>query len=127
MHRYLWICWIKSLTPGASEKSIFLDQSAVPITGTGALAEKAKTWKGKPTKGTRQVSPVASAEGMSIFVLSSSEFDASIDHSNKDGPTVYQKRSQVLIRKDLYTWWDLPSGGVSNSFSRELRSIKRRG
>ncbi len=43
-------------------------QSAVPITGTGALAEKAKTCKAKPTKGTRQISPVASAEGMSIFV-----------------------------------------------------------
>ena len=43
-------------------------QLAVPTTGTGALAEKAKTCKAKPTKGIRQVSPVASAEGVSIFV-----------------------------------------------------------
>ena len=43
-------------------------QFAVPTTDTGALAEKAKTWKGKLTKGIRQISPVASAEGMSIFV-----------------------------------------------------------
>jgi len=44
-------------------------QLAVPTTGTGALAEKAKTWKAKLTKGIRQVSPVASAEGVSIFVI----------------------------------------------------------
>ena len=42
---------------------------AVPRTNTGALAEKAKTCKVKPTKGTRQVSPVASAEGVSMFVF----------------------------------------------------------
>jgi len=42
---------------------------AVPITDTGALAEKAKTCKDKLIKGIRQVSPVASAEGVSIFVL----------------------------------------------------------
>ena len=59
--------------------------------------------KGKPIKGIRQVSPVASAEGMSIFV-SFRNVGALIDHSNKDGPTVYQKRSHVLIRKDVYTW-----------------------
>ena len=35
-----------------------------------------------------------------------------VDHSNKDGSTVYQKRSQVQFRKDEYTWWSLPSGGV---------------
>jgi len=35
-----------------------------------------------------------------------------VDRSNADGPTVYQKRSQVLFRKDVYTWWSLPSSGV---------------
>ena len=84
---------------------------AVPRFGTDALAEKAKTWRFNTVKGIRQVSPVASAEGMSIFV-SSRNVDALIDLSNKDGPTVYQKRSQVLIRNDVYTWWDLLSGGV---------------
>ena len=84
---------------------------AVPRTGTGALAEKAKTWREKSIEGIRQVSPVASAEGMSIFVSFRNVF-ASVDYNNKDGPTVYQKRSHVLIRKDVYTWWDLPSGGV---------------
>ena len=44
-------------------------QLAVPTTDTGALAEKAKTWKDKPTKGIRHIGPVASAEGMSIFVF----------------------------------------------------------
>ena len=43
--------------------------------------------KGKPIKGIRQVSPVASAEGMSIFVASRNVV-ALIDLSNKDGPTV---------------------------------------
>ena len=85
-----------SLIPRVSEKAIFLDQLTVPTTDTGALAEKAKTCKINPIKGIRQVSPVASAEGMSIFVVSRN-VAALIDHSNKDGPTVYQKRSQVLI------------------------------
>ncbi len=99
------------LIPRASEKFIFLVQLAVPTTDTGAQAEKAKTWRVKLIEGLRQVSPVASAEGVSIFVHSRNVC-ALIDRSNKDGPTVYQKRSQVLIRKDVYTWWDLPSGGV---------------
>jgi len=84
------------LIPRASEKAMFLGQLTVPTTDTGALAEKAKTCKINPIKGIRQVSPVASAEGMSIFVFSRN-VNALIDHSNKDGPTVYQKRSQVLI------------------------------
>ena len=56
----------------------------------------------KLAKGIRQVSPVASAEGMSIFVLDLC--NALIDFNNKDGPTVYQKRSHVLRRNALYTW-----------------------
>ena len=56
------------LIPGASEKIALLIQLTVPTTDTGALAEKAKTWKVKPIKGIRHISPVASAEGMSIFV-----------------------------------------------------------
>ena len=71
---------------------MLLIHPTVPTTGTGALAEKAKTCKAKSTKGTRQVSPVASAEGMSIFVNFRNVF-AFVDHSNEDGPTVYQKRS----------------------------------
>ena len=99
------------LIPRASEKIILLTKSPVPTTDTGALAEKAKIWRVKPIEGIRQFSPVASAEGMSIFVCFRNVC-ALIDLSNKDGPTVYQKRSHVLIRKDVYTWWDLPSGGV---------------
>ena len=49
-------------------KDYILDLIAVPTTGTGALAEKAKTWRVKPIKGIRQISPVTSVEGMSIFV-----------------------------------------------------------
>jgi hypothetical protein len=59
MLRALRIYQTKPLTPGASEKSMDLMQPAVPTTGTGALAEKAKTCKDKPTKGIRQFSPVA--------------------------------------------------------------------
>ena len=73
MHRHEIIYQTKFLIPGASEKIILLIQLAVPTTGTGALAEKAKTWKGKPTKGIRQISPVTSVEGMSIFVSFESE------------------------------------------------------
>ena len=49
-------------------KNYTLDLVAVPTTDTGALAEKAKTWRVKPIKGIRQISPVTSVEGMSIFV-----------------------------------------------------------
>ena len=59
MHRHERIRWTKFLIPGASEKIIFLIQSTVPISDTGALAEKAKTCKAKSTKGTRHISPVA--------------------------------------------------------------------
>ena len=58
MLRSLRIYQTKSLIPGASEKSMHLIWLAVPTTDTGALAEKAKTWKEKPTKGIRQFSPV---------------------------------------------------------------------
>ena len=47
------------LIPGASEKIALLIQLTVPTTDTGALAEKAKTWKVKPIKGIRHISPVA--------------------------------------------------------------------
>ena len=44
MHRLIRILVTKSLIPRASEKYIVLRiQLAVPTTGTGALAEKAKT------------------------------------------------------------------------------------
>ena len=66
---------------------ILLIKLSVPTTDTGALAEKAKIWRVKPIEGIRQVSPVASAEGMSIFVASRNVV-ALIDLSNKDGPTV---------------------------------------
>ena len=69
IHRRTRIFVIKPLIPGASEKLILLVQSSVPTTDTGAQAEKAKTCKGKPIKGIRQISPVTSVEGMSIFVL----------------------------------------------------------
>jgi len=42
---------------------------AVPRTGTGALAEKAKACKIKLIKGIRQFSPVSSVEGVSILVF----------------------------------------------------------
>ena len=35
-----------------------------------------------------------------------------VDLSNKDGTTVYQKRSWAQLRKDKYARWSLPSGGV---------------
>ena len=57
----------------------------------------------KLVKGIRHIGPVASAEGVSIIVFFRN-VKAFVDLSNKDGPTVYQKRSHVLIRKDLYTW-----------------------
>ena len=68
MQRSVWIVRCELLIPGVHEKFVHRKWLAVPRTGTGALAEKAKTWKVKPIKGTRQFGPVASAEGMSIFV-----------------------------------------------------------
>ena len=56
----------------------------------------------KLVKGTRHIGPVSSVEGVSIDVFELS--DAFVDRSNKDCPTVYQKRSQVLGRKASYTW-----------------------
>ena len=61
---------------------------------------------------------------MSIFVFDL--LDAFVDRSDKDCPTVYQKRSWVQFRKDEYTKWDLPSGGLWTSGSTELSPIKRR-
>ena len=68
MQKPFWICRVKAADSRSQWKVRALDFTAVPITGTGALAEKAKTWKVKPIKGIRQFGPVASAEGMSIFV-----------------------------------------------------------
>ena len=51
-----------------SEKNVHRNNSAVPRTNTGALAEKAKTCKVKLVKGIRHISPVASVEGVSISV-----------------------------------------------------------
>ncbi len=31
-------------------------------------------------------------------------YNAVVGCNNKDRPTVYQKRSQLLIRKDAYNW-----------------------
>ena len=64
---------------------------AVPRTDTGALAEKAKACKDKLVKGTRHIGPVSSVQGVSIDVLDL--LSAFVDRSNKDCPTVYQKRS----------------------------------
>ena len=61
IHRRERICKTKLLSPGASEKIIFLEQLTVPTTDTGALAEKAKMCRIKSIEGIRQVSPVASA------------------------------------------------------------------
>ena len=47
-------------------------------------------------------SPVSSVEGMSISFHDS--LWGEVDRSNKDGTTVYQKRSQALFRKDAYAW-----------------------
>ncbi len=58
----------ESQTPRVNEKCIILVLHAVPTTDTGALAEKAKTCREKPIKGIRHIGPVASAEGVSIFV-----------------------------------------------------------
>ena len=69
--------------------------------------------------------PLASVEGVSMFVFLEIK-KAFVDLSNKDGPTVYQKRSRLLIWKDLYNRWDLPSGGASKRVSTRLRPIKRR-
>ena len=55
-------CTLRQFIDAAEvRKSFCLIQSTVPTTDTGALAEKAKTWKAKPIKGIRHISPVASA------------------------------------------------------------------
>ncbi len=102
----------KSLIPGASEMVVYRTYIAVPRIDTDALAEKAKTWKFNLVKGIRQISLVSSVEEVPISVFYFSKWSAEVGCNNKDGPTVYQKRSQVLIWKDSYTWWNLPSGGV---------------
>ena len=53
----------------ASEKFVHRHNLAVPRSSTGALAEKAKMCKVKLVKGIRQISPVASVEGVSMAVF----------------------------------------------------------
>jgi len=57
------------LIPRVNENIVDRTLLAVPRTSTSALAEKAKTCKVKLVKGIRHISPVASAEGVSIFVF----------------------------------------------------------
>ena len=59
----------KLLNPGTSENFMYRIYIAVPRINTDALAEKAKIWKINLVKGTRQISPLASVEGVSIFVF----------------------------------------------------------
>jgi hypothetical protein len=54
---------------GAREKIVYRNKLAVPRFNTDALAEKAKTCKDKLVKGIRHISPLASVEGVSIFVF----------------------------------------------------------
>jgi hypothetical protein len=69
---------------------------AVPRIDTDALAEKAKTWKFNLVKGIRQHWPFSfGIRGVYICVFTCES--AFIDLSNKDGSTVYQKRSRLLI------------------------------
>ena len=79
---------------GVSENFVYRHNLAVPRTSTSAQAEKAKTCKDKLVKGIRQFSPVLSIEGVSIPVVCNMVAD--VDLSDKDCPTVYQKRSRVL-------------------------------
>ena len=84
---------------------------AVPRINTDALAEKAKIWKINLVKGIRQHWPF-SLGIRGVYICFFRNGKAFVDLSNKDGSTVYQKRSWLLIWKDLYNRWDLPSGGV---------------
>ena len=84
---------------------------AVPRIDTDALAEKAKIWKFNLVKGIRQHWPFSFGI-RGVYICFPSNRKAFVDLSNKDGSTVYQKRSRLLIRNDLYNRWDLPSGGV---------------
>ena len=99
------------LIPGAREKIVHRIYMAVPRFGTDALAEKAKIWKFNLVKGIRQHWPfVFGIRGVYFCFFRNGE--ALVDLSNKDGSTVYQKRSWLLIWKDLYNQWDLPSDGA---------------
>ena len=59
----------KLLIPRANEKIVYRIYKSVPRFGTDALAEKAKIWKFNPVKGIRHIGPLASVEGVSIFVF----------------------------------------------------------
>jgi len=113
------------LIPGASEKVVYRKYISVPRFDTDALAEKAKIWKFNVVKGIRQHWPFSlGRRGVYLCVFRNG--NALVDFNNKDGPTVYQKRSRLLIWKDLYNRWSLPSGGASKRVSTRLRPIKRR-
>ena len=59
----------KLLISRASEKIVYRVYIPVPRFDTDALAEKAKIWKFNPVKGIRHIGPLASVEGVSIFVF----------------------------------------------------------
>ena len=57
------------LIPRANENIVYRVYVSVPRFDTDALAEKAKIWKFNPVKGIRHTGPLASVEGVSIFVF----------------------------------------------------------
>ena len=69
---------------------------AVPRFNTNALAEKAKTCKFKLVKGIRQQWPFSLGR-RGVYLCLFSNKKALVDLSNKDGSTVYQKHSRLLI------------------------------
>ncbi len=79
----------------------FRKNMAVPRINTDALAEKAKICKFNLVKGIRQHWPFSFGI-RGVYICLPSNRKAFVDLSNKDGSTVYQKRSRLLIRNDLY-------------------------
>ena len=61
--------WWKLLIPGINEKIVYRVWISVPRFDTDALAEKAKIWKFNTVKGIRHIGPLASVEGVSMFVF----------------------------------------------------------
>ena len=72
---------------------------AVPRIDTDALAEKAKIWKFNLVKGIRQ-HWLFSFGIRSVYICVFRNNNAFVDFNNKDGSTVYQKRSRLQILKD---------------------------
>lgn len=69
---------------------------AVPRIGTDALAEKAKILKLNLVKGNRQHWPFSFGR-RGVYFCFFRNGKAFVDLSNKDGSTVYQKHSRLLI------------------------------